>query len=170
MIPLFETLLLLVVAFCLLGFFLYSRWQSSGSKHVITQQAFLFSSLFCFITAAVGVLTILLMSINPSPSCDWLLTNESTYFVYGNNYSGYHWDYDVNDVPACSNPNDFDCVKLFHEEKSYTYTNSCASENFDIIEALYMVLIAIFGMLIIVTIIVFAFEFIKTLKKVFQRW
>jgi hypothetical protein len=40
--------------------------------------------------------------------------NTSEYYVYGDNYTGYHWDY-MNDPPECL-PNNLDCVKLFHTE------------------------------------------------------
>ena len=42
--------------------------------------------------------------------------NVSNYYVYGDNYTGYHWDY-LNPPPAC-NPNNLDCVKLFHNKEN----------------------------------------------------
>ena len=38
-------------------------------------------------------------------------------YIYGDNYSGYHWDYN-NPPPSCT-PNNLDCVKLFHKNISY---------------------------------------------------
>ena len=38
--------------------------------------------------------------------------NISSYYKYGDNYTGYHWDY-MNTPPNCP-PNNLDCVKLFH--------------------------------------------------------
>ena len=40
--------------------------------------------------------------------------NSSLYYVYGDNYTSYHWDY-MNPPPSCP-PNNLDCVKLFHEK------------------------------------------------------
>lgn len=40
-------------------------------------------------------------------------------YVYGDNYTDYHWDYDFSNPPGCSNPNDFSCVRLFHTNITY---------------------------------------------------
>ena len=39
-------------------------------------------------------------------------TNTSVIYQYGDNYTGYHWDYDT-PRPDC-NPNDLSCIALFH--------------------------------------------------------
>ena len=46
--------------------------------------------------------------------------NESSYYVYGDNFTGYHWDYD-NDMP----PNTEGEIFLFHKDTSniYIYEN-----------------------------------------------
>lgn len=140
MIPLFETLLLVVILFATLGLYLYNKWIK-GIRQVIASQTTILGAILCFILSAVGLLAILLLSINPEPPCEWLLsdTNQSI---------------DVNN----------------HTLTAYEYNNSCSSGNFDIAETLYSILIAIFGMLIIVLTIIFAFEFINVVKKVFRRW
>ncbi len=40
------------------------------------------------------------------------------YFVYGNNFSGYHWDYED---PLEPRPHDPDVAYLFHTVRNYTY-------------------------------------------------
>lgn len=52
-------------------------------------------------------------------SCDF-----QEVYVYGDNYTDYHWDY-MDEPPACSNPNDFSCVNLFHKNVSF---NGCVEE------------------------------------------
>jgi len=49
-------------------------------------------------------------------------TNTTDRYVYGDNFSGYHWDYD-SPPPSCP-PNNLDCVKLFHVniEENYIYS------------------------------------------------
>lgn len=56
-----------------------------------------------------------------------LSINETNVYVYGNNFTGYHWDY-ASTPPSCSNPAQSDsCVWLFHsnttrhEYKVYDY-------------------------------------------------
>jgi len=44
-------------------------------------------------------------------------TGESEYYVYGNNFTGYHWDYDTGEP---TNPNDYE---LFHVVNEYQYTD-----------------------------------------------
>lgn len=38
-------------------------------------------------------------------------------YVYGENYTGYHWDY-ASPPPSCT-PNELNCVKLFHVNRTY---------------------------------------------------
>jgi len=45
--------------------------------------------------------------------------NQQEVYQYGDNYSGYHWDYDS--IPPVCNPNDMDCVKLFHVNRTIVY-------------------------------------------------
>ena len=71
------------------------------------------------------LLFIIGMAITPSMPGDITYKtgeNISTYYKYGDNYSGYHWDYD-SAVPSC-NPSSLDCVNLFHtyDEKINTYS------------------------------------------------
>jgi len=65
----------------------------------------------------IGFLLIFLLGAMIEPSLPGSIeyktgVNSSFYYVYGDNYSGYHWDY-ASPAPSC-NPNDLDCVKLFH--------------------------------------------------------
>lgn len=46
--------------------------------------------------------------------CDW-----EEYYVYGDNYSGYHWDY-ITAPPVCNNPTDTSCINLFHAVRNYS--------------------------------------------------
>jgi len=50
--------------------------------------------------------------------------NNSMVYVYGDNYTSYHWDY-ATDPPVCNPSNPLECVELFHTEKTtiYNYNN-----------------------------------------------
>lgn len=52
---------------------------------------------------------------------------------YGDNYTGYHWDY-MNDPPTCSNPTAVECVNLFHiyETNKKEYKNVCYNDFYGI--------------------------------------
>lgn len=65
------------------------------------------------------------LSLDSGRNCQVLMINESTYYKYGNNFTGYHWDYDYTSAPNFANPNDPSSVFLFHEYKDYTYQEVC---------------------------------------------
>lgn len=77
-----------------------------------------FTMVGLFFLFSLGILLL-------SGSLEYKIGNNSTvcdyeeYFVYGNNFTDYHWDYNVEDAPACANPNDWDCVHLFHTVREY---------------------------------------------------
>ena len=52
--------------------------------------------------------------------CGERLKNETTYYKYGNNYTGYHWDYQS----PPENPPITD-INLFHDYTTYVYENTC---------------------------------------------
>lgn len=61
--------------------------------------------------------------------CDFVVTSINETYEYGNNFTGYHWDYDVADAPEFNNPNDPASVFLFHKQINYGYSWQC--ENTD---------------------------------------
>ena len=46
------------------------------------------------------------------------LCNYEDTYVYGDNYSSYHWDY-MTAPPVCNNPTDTSCINLFHTVREY---------------------------------------------------
>jgi hypothetical protein len=58
------------------------------------------------------------VSLDYSKACDFVVNETNEIFVYGNNYSGYHWDYES---PSPS-VND---VNLFHKQTINTYDYVC---------------------------------------------
>jgi hypothetical protein len=96
--------------------------------------------------------------------------NYEEFFVYGNNYSGYHWDYDINDVPTCANPNDFECVRLFHTHR--VYNSSCVetvSYVYTNLDASYRTTVWWFGFLLSLVSGFGAFALFWNLKNSYQR-
>lgn len=62
--------------------------------------------------------------------CEYFVNYSDATHVYGDNYSGYHWDY-VSDPPSCSPANPLDCVNLFHIRTEYDYREYCVTYTLD---------------------------------------
>ena len=71
--------------------------------------------------------------------------NVSEVYVYGENYSDYHWDYNT-DPPVCSNPNDFSCVNLFHKN---IIENNIYSEYTNHTLGFYIMIMGILGFILV---------------------
>lgn len=56
--------------------------------------------------------------------CELVLTDVYETYKYGNNFTGYHWDYDAGTAPETLNPNDVSAY-LFHKNISNTYDYVC---------------------------------------------
>jgi branched-subunit amino acid transport protein len=111
-------------------------------------------------------------------NCNLVLTNESTYFRYGNNFtnssgeSTYHWDYTDSPVFVPQDANDPGAVFLFHEYTDYTYTTICdntpehnTARTFYIIIAWFMRLMGLyFGGFVIYSIAVLLKQWYKSVK------
>lgn len=54
--------------------------------------------------------------------CENLLDSEIMYYKYGDNFTGYHWDYDTGSAPTVKGD-----AYVFHEVHNYTYVDSCAT-------------------------------------------
>ena len=52
------------------------------------------------------------------------------YYVYGDNYSGYHWDYPT-PPPICNNPTDTSCINLFHTVRNYSGCVQAVTDVYD---------------------------------------
>ena len=54
--------------------------------------------------------------------CEWHINETKDYYVYGNNYSAYHWDY-INPPPTA-----FKDTELFHTVSKDNYVYQCVNE------------------------------------------
>jgi len=104
------------------------------------------------------------------PICEQLLNYTDERFIYGDNYSDYHWDYN-SETPTC-NPNDddeeyLDCVNLFHIKTDYNYINSCEDNNYSTLERFYS---GYSYLLLLEIILLFFGGFFITIKKGFSIW
>jgi len=70
--------------------------------------------------------------------------NISEYYIYGDNYSGYHWDY-ANPPPSCP-PNNLDCVRLFHTER---IENNIYSEYTNHTLGFYIMMMGLLGFILV---------------------
>jgi len=75
--------------------------------------------------------------------------NISEYYVYGDNYSSYHWDY-ANPPPACP-PNNLDCVNLFHTERTETNLYSEWNDLTSHFLGVFLMIVSIIGSAVIFT-------------------
>ena len=65
--------------------------------------------------------------LNTAPVCESVPTFTEEVYIYGNNYTDYHWDY-MTQPPNCTNPNDFTCVNLFHRNITTSYETVCTNQ------------------------------------------
>jgi len=87
-------------------------------EHFILQLFLLFISLFVLILIPKAALDM-------GNDCETVLNSTSEIYEYGNNFSGYHWDYDAGTAPDGPQLDAY----LFHREISYTYTENCLGNN-----------------------------------------
>jgi len=71
------------------------------------------------------------------------------YYVYGDNYSGYHWDY-TNPPPNC-NPSNLDCVKLFHTNQTTIFHYSTFNDTTSHFVGVFLMIVSILGSAVIFT-------------------
>ena len=91
---------------------------------------------------------LIIIPASTNATCENLLVNESSYNVYGNNFTyangspNYHWDYDGSTIPTKTVDSE---VYLFHIEKSYVYEEVCSNNGIAFVKAykwVYVVFIA----------------------------
>ena len=61
-------------------------------------------------------------TIGLEETCEVKLIDQQELFVYGDNYTGYHWDY-VSPLPSVKE------VNLFHKNTTYNYQEICFNTN-----------------------------------------
>lgn len=72
-----------------------------------------------------------LIQDNSSEICKYELSNISTYYTYGKNYTSYHWDYESPTTPPYTE------VNLFHNYDMYNYDLICNNATKEIKEYSY---------------------------------
>jgi len=73
----------------------------------------------------------------------------SELYVYGDNYTGYHWDYN-NPPPTCV-PNNLDCVKLFHTNRTIEYRYGTFNDATSHWIGVFLMIVSIIGSTVIFT-------------------
>ena len=68
--------------------------------------------------ALVGFFFLFLLSFNLIDGTIEYVSGYDEYYVYGNNFTGYHWDYDYNSNPPATNDS-----YLFHSIREDTYAS-----------------------------------------------
>ena len=66
---------------------------------------------------------LLLLSKSTLDNCEIVKVETVTKYKYGNNFTGYHWDYDNNPPPAQNN------VFIFHTNTTNTFKEICYTQN-----------------------------------------
>lgn len=60
---------------------------------------------------------------NYEAPCEWKINKTTELYKYGNNFTGYHWDYDAGTAPDGPQTDAY----LFHKNTTYTYFDTCAT-------------------------------------------
>lgn len=78
---------------------------------------------FFLLLAALGVLILIpKAALDDQTICNIVVNDTQEVYTYGNNYTGYHWDYES------PNPSVTD-VNLFHKNITYNYGTYCYTTN-----------------------------------------
>jgi len=95
-----------------------------------------------FKVVGFGVLTFIFVSISISglsysngtvtEICTPMVESFTELYVYGDNYTGYHWDY------ANEPPPEFNDVNLFHVNRTNYYTDYCYNQTLEPTEDIYL--------------------------------
>lgn len=80
---------------------------------------FLVLQLFFFAIALLLCVVITKGVYDSKETCIDVLNNTQEVYVYGKNYTGYHWDYESPTSPPYTE------VNLFHKNTTYTYSTYC---------------------------------------------
>ena len=121
------TLTIFFFLISLITFFLSYKTVKTRKRFIDTKEVLFIVALAYLLLAHFAMFVSIGESLDDSISapCENVLNSTSIYFVYGDNYTGYHWDYETA-PPVCNNPTATECINLFHTEESYTYVDSCA--------------------------------------------
>jgi hypothetical protein len=77
---------------------------------------------FAFILFAMGLMFLIPASlVHDDTTCDTVIISEESLYVYGNNFTGYHWDYDTGTAPDGPQVGAY----LFHKNTTYDYGEHC---------------------------------------------
>ena len=115
---------------------------------------------FLTIMFALALLLVVPAVVTNNEECDYFLANTSAYFVYGNNYTGYHWDYTV------GNPSIND-INLFHEERSYEYEELCVSDDSNTTTTFFKLVMWFYRLFILYILIFLGYNSLMALKDSF---
>lgn len=79
----------------------------------------------------VGTIMIFLLGMGLLDEGLTYKTGEVELYQYGNNFTGYHWDYDAGTAPTTTNPNDVGAY-LFHKNITgiYDYYDDSSEDRF----------------------------------------
>ena len=101
---------LIIIAFVLLA-------VSFNTKKVTNFWAY--SMLAMILFGVLGLTSLEMEEID----CEGQTDGVNTYYVYGNNFTGYHWDYDYSDPPGAPDNNAY----IFHTNTTNTNSINCTT-------------------------------------------
>lgn len=109
-----------IIGICIVAFgILYFTFLWDKKEHLILR---LLGSFFF-----VGLLILVpKTALDNSENCEFVLTKQRESYIYGDNFSGYHWDY-IN--PPNLNPSDD--IFLFHRNVTNTYDYVCVESEYN---------------------------------------
>lgn len=171
MFMIIETYLILILfAFGLLftGLYFITRTNEGRRKNPVGAVVALFLSSILFFVVAKASFNIEIETCSNNPVgeiCSLELINKYELYIYGNNYTDYHWDYDY-PGPQTTDTN------LFHQNTTYVYDEICYNSTVNnlctksvIIQEAEGTIFNIFGVIDIVFIVLFALWMFTSIGK-----
>lgn len=97
--------------------------------------------------------------------CDLVMLNETHFYSYGNNYTGYHWDYENSPVPPAAG----NTISLFHQNVTYEYGYNCYSTGVNDGLTLYRLILGFLVVFFIYVVFYYAYAVFNAFKEYYRR-
>jgi len=116
---------------------------------------------FLTIMFALALLLIVPSAVVNNEDCGFYLNYTADIYRYGNNYSGYHWDY------ASPSPSVND-ISLFHKNTTYTYTELCTTDDSSTTTTFFKIVMWFYRLFIAYIILYLGYNSLMALKDSFK--
>lgn len=143
-----------VVAIGLVSFLMFFFASQLEEEHGILK--------FLTIMFALALLIVMPAVVTNNEECSYLLTNESSYYVYGDNYSSYHWDY-TSPSPSVND------ISLFHDYTTYYYEEYCVTDESNTTNTFFKLVMWFYRLFITYIILFLGYNALMALKDSYKE-